>query len=338
MIKEAIAKLVGGQSLTEEEARLVMVQIMDGEATPAQLGAFLVSLRVKGETPEELLGFVRTMRSKAAGVTLPGDLLDTCGTGGDGSGTYNISTGAALVAAAAGLKVAKHGNRSATSKCGSADVLEALGANLSGDPDQAAQCLDESGFAFLFAPGYHPAMKHAAGPRAEIGVRTVFNILGPLSNPAGAKRQLLGVAVADAAPKMAHVLRELGAKHALVVHGEDGLDEISLGAPTYVWEVRDGEIAEYTITPEELSLPRARLETLVGGDKYRNAEILRGLFNGDPGPKRDALLANAAAALFAGDAVATLQEGVKLARETIDSGLARDTLERYVRVTVSPRD
>ena len=310
-----------------------MTQIMDGEATPAQLGAFLVALRMKGESSEEILGMVRAMRAKAVPVQAEGDLLDTCGTGGDASGTYNISTASALVAAAAGLKVAKHGNRSATSRCGSADVLEALGARLAVTPEQATQCLDKVGFAFLFAPAYHPAMRHAAGPRGEIGVRTVFNILGPLANPAEATRQLLGVADGGLAPKMAFILQQLGARHALIVHGEDGLDEVTLAGQTRVHEVHDGAVRAYSVSPEDLGLPRAKAGELAGGDKEENAGIIRALFDGEAGPRRDALLANAAAALYAGDKVASLQDGVALAARTIDKGAARETLRKYVEVT-----
>ena len=335
MIKDAITKLVEGRSLTEGEAQQVMAQIMDGEATPAQLGAFLVALRMKGESPEEILGMVRAMRAKAVAVQAGGDLLDTCGTGGDSSGTFNISTASALVAAAAGLRVAKHGNRSATSRCGSADVLEALGARLAVTPEQAKQCLDKVGFAFLFAPGYHPAMRHAAGPRGEIGVRTVFNILGPLVNPAGATRQLLGVADAELAPKMAIIIQKLGAKHALIVHGEDGLDEVSLSGQTRVHEVRDGSIRSYSISPEQLGLSRAAVKELAGGDKEENARIILALFDSRTGPRRDALLANAGAALYAGEKVKSLEDGVALAASTIDKGAARETLRKYVELTRS---
>lgn len=333
MIKQAIAKLVEGKSLTEEEARQTMAQIMDGQATPAQLGGFLVALRMKGETPEEIAGLARTMRSRALAVRANGDLLDTCGTGGDGSGTYNISTATALVAAAAGLKVAKHGNRSASSKCGSADVLEALGVRIALTPAQAQECLEKIGFAFLFAPAYHPAMKHAASVRGELGIRTVFNILGPLANPAGATRQLLGVAQEGMAPRMAAILQRLGSRHALVVHGADGLDEVSLAGSTRVHEVRDGSIRVYDITPQDLGLPGADQKALAGGEKEENARIIRALFDGEKGAKRDALLANAAAALYAGDRVANLKEGVAVAAATIDSGAARETLRKYVEAT-----
>ena len=335
MIKESIQHIVEDKSLTATEAEQVMVQIMEGEATPAQLGAFLVALRMKGESPEEILGMVRAMRAKAVLVEAKGDLLDTCGTGGDSSGTYNISTASALVAAAAGVKVAKHGNRSASSQCGSADVLEALGARIAVTPEQARQCLDRVGFAFLFAPSYHPAMRHAAGPRFEIGVRTVFNIMGPLSNPAGASRQLLGVADGALAPKMAVILQQLGTRHALIVHSEDGLDEISLGAQTRVHEVRDSAIRSFTVTPENLGLSPASIEELGGGDKEQNARIIRSLFDGDAGPKRNALLANAGAALYAADKVESIRDGVALAAKTIDGGAARKTLQQYVDLTQS---
>ena len=330
MIREAIAKLVEGQSLTEEEAQQVMAEIMDGLATPAQLGAFLVALRMKGESPEEILGMVRTMRAKALAVEFQGDLLDTCGTGGDSSGTYNISTAAALVAAAAGVKVAKHGNRSASSRCGSADVLEALGARIAVTPQEALRCLDEVGFAFLFAPAFHPAMRNAAGPRGEIGVRTVFNVLGPLANPAAPSHQLLGVADARLAPAMASILQQLGCRHALVVHSSDGLDEVTLGGPTSVHEVKGSALRAYSVTPEEIGLGRADRSALAGGDKEENARIIRDLFDGEKGPKRDALLANAAAALLAADKVSNWEEGVAIAARAIDSGAAREKLERFI--------
>ena len=333
MIKDAIRRLVERRDLTEAEAQQVLMEVMEGQATPGQVAAFLVALRMKGETIEEIVGLARTMRAKALRVEVSGNVLDTCGTGGDASGTYNISTATAFVAAAAGLRVAKHGNRSATSKCGSADVLEALGARLALTPQQARACLEKVGFAFLFAQAYHPAMKHVAPVRAEIGVRTVFNILGPLANPAGATHQLLGVAEAGLAPKMAAILQRLGSKHALVVHGDDGLDEVSIGGPTAVHEVRDGSVRRYMVTPEELGLPRATRETLAGGTREENARIIRALFEGERGPKRDALLANAAAALYTGDRVASIPEGVSLAAQAIDSGAAKGTLEAYARMT-----
>ena len=331
MIRDAIGKLVEGQSLSEEEARAVMGQVMAGEATPAQIAAWLVALRLKGETPEELLGMVRAMRERAVPVETAGDPIDTCGTGGDASGSYNISTASAIVAAAAGIKVAKHGNRSASSKCGSADVLEALGVRIALTPQQASRCLDEAGITFLFAQAYHPAMKYVAPVRTEIGVRTVFNFLGPLANPAGVRRQVLGVALSEIAPKMASILNDLGAVHALVVHGEDGMDEVSLGGATSVYEVRDGAVRSYAITPEELGLPRAGRSDLAGGDRDENAAIIRRLLDGERGPKRDALLANASAALLVGDKAKDWKEGVALAADVIDSGAAKQKLEEFVR-------
>ena len=331
MIRDAIGKLVEGQSLSEEEARAVMGQVMAGEVTPAQIAAWLVALRLKGETPEELLGMVRAMREKAVRVETSGDPIDTCGTGGDASGSYNISTASAIVAAAAGIKVAKHGNRSASSKCGSADVLEALGVRIALTPQQASRCLDEAGITFLFAQAYHPGMKYVAPVRTEIGVRTVFNFLGPLANPAGVRRQVLGVALSEIAPKMASILNGLGAVHALVVHGEDGRDEVSLGGATSVYEVRDGAVRTYAITPEELGLPRAGRSDLAGGDRDENAAIIRRLLDGERGPKRDALLANASAALLVGDKAKDWKEGVALAADVIDSGAAKQKLEEFVR-------
>ena len=331
MIRDAIGKLVEGQSLSEEEARAVMGEVMAGEATPAQIAAWLVALRLKGETPEELLGMVRAMRERAVPVETAGDPIDTCGTGGDASGSYNISTASAIVAAAAGIKVAKHGNRSASSKCGSADVLEALGVRIALTPQQASRCLDEAGITFLFAQAYHPAMKYVAPVRTEIGVRTVFNFLGPLANPAGVRRQVLGVALSEIAPKMASILNDLGAVHALVVHGEDGMDEVSLAGATSVYEVRDGTVRSYAITPEELGLPRAGRSDLAGGDRDENAAIIRRLLDGERGPKRDALLANASAALLVGDKAKDWKEGVALAADVIDSGAAKQKLEEFVR-------
>ncbi len=333
MIKPAIAQLVEGRPLTEDQAYQVMGQVMAGQATPAQTAALLVALRIKGETAEELLGLVRAMRDNALTVEGATDAIDTCGTGGDASGTYNISTASAIVAAAAGVKVAKHGNRSASSKCGSADVLEALGVRIALTPAQARRCLEEAGIVFLFAQVYHPAMKHVAPVRAEIGVRTAFNVLGPLANPARVRRQVVGVAAAEIAPKMAFILQRLGAQHALVVHGEDGLDEITLAGPTQVHEVLGGQTLAYTVTPEELGLPRAERSALAGGGREENAAILRDLFNGARGPKRDALLANAAAALVVGGKAPDLKAGVGLAASVIDSGAARRKLDEWVRVT-----
>ncbi|MCH7553216.1 MAG: anthranilate phosphoribosyltransferase [Chloroflexi bacterium] len=333
MIKQTIETLIEGQDLSQETAQRAMEFIMTGEATPAQLAAFLTALRMKGETVDEITGFARAMRKAAIPVNVDGPVIDTCGTGGDGSGSYNISTASAIVAAAAGIRVAKHGNRSASSKCGSADVLEALGVRIAVTPEQAQQCLEKVGIAFLFAQAFHPAMRHVAPVRSELGIRTVFNILGPLANPARATRQVLGVASAELAPKMAGILQQLGVEKALVVHGADGLDEISLSGPTLVYEVDGDEIRQYAVSPEELGLPMADRSTLAGGDKETNAEILRALFRGETGPKRDALLANAAAALYVGGKTTSLIDGVRAAAEVIDSGAALRKLDEFVAFT-----
>jgi len=337
MIREAIDAIVNqGRSLSEAEAAAVMEEIMSGEATPAQLGAFLVALRLKGETVEEIAGMARVMRDKALRVPFEGTpLLDTCGTGGDGMGTFNVSTAAAFVAAGAGAVVAKHGNRAMTSHCGSADVLEALGAKIDLPPEGVAHCLREVGVGFMFAPVFHPAMRFAAGPRREIGVRSVFNILGPLTNPAGAKAQVLGVADAAIGEKMIQVLGRLGCRHALVVHGEDGLDEMSLGSSTLVYELKEGNIRSYKVTPEEVGLRQAGGQAVKGGSPEENAAAMRAVFGGEQGPLRDIVLLNSAAALAAGDKAATLADGVPLAAQAIDSGAAGEKLERFIEVTIS---
>jgi anthranilate phosphoribosyltransferase len=333
MIREAIAKLVAGESLSREEAVGAMEEIMAGEATGAQIGAFLAALRVKGETVEEIAGLATVMRAKARTVQARGPVVDTCGTGGDATGTINISTAAALVAAGAGLTVAKHGNRAMTSRCGSADVLEALGVNITLGPAEVAECLDQVGVGFMFAPLYHPAMRHAAGPRKELGIRTVFNILGPLTNPAGAEAQVLGVPSAELVDKMARVLLMLGARHCLVVHGEDGVDELSISAPSRVAEVRAGAIRLYTVAPEDAGLDRAGRDELIGGTAEENAARLRGILEGTNGGARRVVLLNAAAALVAGDAAADLREGVALAAGAIDRGAARSRLDGLVELS-----
>ena len=335
MIKEAIAMLVSGRSLTADEASQVMEEIMRGEATPAQFGAFVTALRLKGETVEEITGLAKTMRAHAIPVRVSTPVADTCGTGGDASHTFNISTTAAFIAAGAGLKVAKHGNRAMSSHCGSADVLEALGVKIDLDAGKVERCLEEVGIGFMFAPIFHPAMKYAAAPRREIGIRTVFNILGPLTNPAGAKAQVLGVADGSLVEKLASVLDSLGAHHALVVHGEDGLDEITIAEKTSVCELKNGVLRSYTISPEDLGLPRAKPNDLRGGTAAENAELLRSVLRGTPGPKLDAVLINAAAVLLAGDKVKTLKEGLALAKETIDEGLALAKLEHLIKFTQS---
>jgi len=334
MIKEAIALLVIGKSLTEEQAAAVMTEIMEGQATPAQIGAFVTALRMKGETVEEITGLAKTMRAKAVPVAARGPMVDTCGTGGDGSGTFNISTATAFVAAAV-LKVAKHGNRAMSSQCGSADVLEALGVRIELNPEQVKRCLDTAGIGFMFAPAFHPAMKYAAAPRREIGIRTVFNILGPLTNPAGATAQVLGVAEEGLVDKMANVLQNLGCQHALVVHGNDGLDEITISDSSQIAELKSGAVRRYTVSPEDFGLKRSSPGSLKGGTAQENADLLRRILAGEPGPARDVVLLNAAAVLLARDKVTTLKEGVILARELIDRGQAQAKLEQLIKVSQS---
>lgn len=335
MIREAIGKLVEGRDLSQSEAGQVMTEIMDGEVTPAQLGSFLTALHLKGETVNEIAGLARTMRDKALHVDIPDaeSLLDTCGTGGDASHTFNISTASALVAAGAGLRVAKHGNRAASSACGSADVLEALGVKIDLGPQGVAKSIQDAGIGFMFAPTFHPAMRHAAGPRREIGVRTVFNILGPLTNPAGAGHQLVGVPRPDLVETVAQVLGELGSRHAIVVHGADGLDELALSGPSLMAEYKDGQVTTREVSPEELGLRRASIEQIRSADVESSKQILENVLNGEPGPYRDIVVLNAAAALLAGDAVSSLEEGVEKAKESIDSGAARDRLDAFVRIS-----
>jgi anthranilate phosphoribosyltransferase len=333
MIKEAIAALVSGRSLAADDAAQVMEEIMQGEATPAQFGAFVTALRLKGETVDEIVGLARTMKARAIPVIIDEPVVDTCGTGGDGSQTFNISTTAAFVAAGAGLKVAKHGNRAMSSQCGSADVLEALGVKIELSAEQVQRCLQETGIGFMFAPAFHPAMKYAAVPRREIGIRTVFNILGPLTNPAGAKAQVLGVADKSLVEKMALALQYLGCNHALVVHGDDGLDEITTSGETYVCEVKGSHIVKYTISPEKIGLTPSNSDSLKGGCAKENAELLRNILSGATGPQRDAVLMNTAAVLLAGDKVETLQRGVELAQKTIDSGQALNKLKQLIELS-----
>lgn len=333
IIAEALSALVERRDLTEAQAAACMEQIMSGEATPAQFGAFVVALRMKGETVDEIAGMARVMREKSRRVVVDGPLLDTCGTGGDGRGTFNASTAAAFVAAGAGVRVAKHGNRAMTSACGSADVLEALGAKIELSPEGVAACIEQAGIGFMFAPAFHPAMKFAAGPRREIGVRTVFNILGPLTNPAGVQAQVLGVADRLLAEKLAQVLLRLGIRHALVVHGEDGLDELSASAPSAVFEVKDGQVSAGRVDPSDFGLPRHSLDSLRGGSAAENATALRRVLAGEAGPLRDFTLLNAAAALVAADRAQDLSGGLSLAAQAIDSGAARERLETFVRVS-----
>ncbi len=335
MIKEAIQSLISGRSLTKEEAALVMEEIMGGEATPAQFGAFVTALRLKGETADELVGLAKTMRAKAISVPVSEPVVDTCGTGGDNLSTFNISTAAALVAAGAGVRVAKHGNRAMSSQCGSADVLEALGVKIDLDAKQVKRCLEEVGMGFMFAPIFHPAMKYAASPRREIGIRTVFNILGPLTNPAGARAQVLGVADGSLVEKLASVLQGLGSHHVLVVHGKDGLDDITVTGETMVCELKNDSLRSYTISPEDFGLPRASLSDLKGGTAAENAELVLNILNGGPGPKLDAVLMNASAVLLAVDRVDTLKQGITLAKEVVESGHALAKLNQLVEFTQS---
>ncbi|MEE8574768.1 MAG: anthranilate phosphoribosyltransferase [Thermodesulfobacteriota bacterium] len=323
MIKEAISKVVKGFDLTEDEMLNVTAEVMEGEASPAQIAAFLTALRLKGETASEITGAARVMRDKATKIDAgSGIIVDTCGTGGDETGTFNISTTAAFIVAAAGVTVAKHGNRSVSSRSGSADVLAALGVNIEVDQKKVEECIAKIGIGFLFAPLLHGAMKYAAPVRREIGIRTIFNVLGPLTNPAGAKRQLIGVYAPELTDLLAKVLFNLGSEHAFIVRGEDGLDEITLTAETKVSELKDGEIKSYHITPEEFGFERCTPEDLKGGDASENAEILIKILSREKGPKRDIAILNAAAALAASGTVSSIAEGVAAARGAIDSGEA----------------
>ncbi len=333
MIREAISAVVAGRSLSMSDASTVMEEIMEGEATPAQLGAFLTALSLKGETPEEIAGMARVMREKALHVSVSGPLVDTCGTGGDGKNSFNISTAAAFIAAAAGLKVAKHGNRAASGSCGSADVLEALGVKIDLPPEGVEQCINQVGLGFLFAPVFHPSMRHAAPVRREIGIRTVFNVLGPLTNPAGAQCQLIGVAHADLAEQMAQVLNLLGTQHAIVAHGQDGLDELTLDGETKGWEVVGGQVKRWSVSPAEVGLPEASIDAIKGGAKEENAATMRGIFSGDKGPLRDVVLLNSSAVFFVADRVSNLTEGVELAARVIDNGSALAKVEALVELS-----
>ena len=317
-----ITKLLHGESLSEEESGGAMAEIMEGAATPAQIAGFVVALRAKGETTEEIVGLVKTMRRYGEKVPLPAhyEVLDTCGTGGDRSGTFNVSTAAALVCAGAGVKIAKHGNRAASSRCGSADVLEALGVKLDLTPDRVAACIERAGIGFCFAPVFHPAMRHAGTTRREIGVATVFNFLGPLTNPAGATRQALGVSDPKMLPKMVETLGRLGSKHVVAFHGHQGLDELAMSGPSHVLELKDGATREWTIDPAELGLEPAPLEAIAGGDASENAAAIRALVAGEPGPKRDVVVLNAAAGLIAAGRVDDMPAGLEMASDAIDSG------------------
>ena len=332
MIQPALQQLLDGRDLSRGDAREVMGEIMAGEATPAQIGGFLIALRAKGETADEITGCAEAMRAHVLAVRpRREDLVDTAGTGGDGAHTINISTAAALVAAAAGAAVAKHGNRAVSSACGSADVLEALGFTLEQEPQRIAQSIDELGFGFLFAPSHHPAMRHAAPVRKELATRTVFNVLGPLTNPAGARAQLVGVYSEQLVRTIAEVLAQLGARRAFVVHGAGGIDELSPVGLNLVAEVVDGTVLERTLDPEaELGLPRCTVEELRGGSPAENAAALREIFEGADGGRRSAVLLNAAGAIAAAGHAADLREGLEVARQTVDSGAAAERLEQLV--------
>jgi len=338
-IQRAIDVLGRFGHLQEEDAESVMEQIMAGDATDAQIGAYLMALRMKGETTEEITGSARAMRSASSKVptSVTGDLLDTCGTGGDKSGTFNISTTVAFVAAGAGIPVAKHGNRAATSKCGSADVLGELGVNLDLTPEQVGQCVDEVGIGFLFAVKLHPAMKHAIGPRRQMQVRTIFNILGPLTNPAGAQTQLMGVFAADLTDLLAHVLKALGTKSAMVVNGYGGLDELTVTGPNRVSYLKpDGTVESYELDPAELGFAGASISDLKGDDAATNAKILRGVLSGTiQDAKRDVVLLNAGAAILAFGKVDSIEAGIALAKETIDSGNALAKLDELIKFSQS---
>lgn len=329
---DAIAKLVRHESLTEEEATRAFGVIMRGDATPSQIAGFIVALRMKGETVEELTGFARAARAMATPIEVDGALLDTCGTGGDGLATFNISTLSAIVAAGCGVRVAKHGNRAASSLCGSADVLEQLGVKIDLAPEGVARCIDEAGIGFLFAPIFHPSFRFAGVPRRELGVRTVFNVLGPLCNPAGARYQALGVADGALAAKMADVLMRLGVERAIVFHAGDGMDELSVSGPSNVIEI-DGRRNEYQLDPADLGLGRAPVESMRGGGPEDNARLAREVLEGAKGPRRDVVLLNAAAALRAAGAARDWKDGLGLAAESIDSGRAGEVLRRWATVS-----
>ena len=347
IITEAVRALVERRDLSRIEAAAAMEAIMSGAATNAQIAAFLTALRMKGETVEELIGFAQVMRQKVVRIRTRADevaaltgtdremLIDTCGTGGDATGTFNVSTATAFVVAGAGLKVAKHGNRSVSSLCGSADVVEALGVNLELTPQKVGRCVDQVGIGFLYAPLLHTAMKHVMPARREMGIRTVFNMLGPLTNPAGANAQVIGVYTATLTEPLARVLAELGTIRAFVVHGADNLDEISNTGESRVSEVREGQVRTFSVRPEDFGMPRATIKDLQGGDREQNAQIIRMLLEGEPGPRRDIVLMNAAAALVAGARARDLKEGVALAAQSIDDGAARRKLAALVELSRS---
>jgi len=333
-IQGAIAAVISRQNLSREDMQAVMRSIMTGDATPSQIGGFLVGLRMKGETVDEITAAADVMRELAASVNVTGPhLIDTCGTGGDGAKTFNISTASAFVAAAAGAKVAKHGNRSISSKSGSADVLEAAGVNLELTPEQVAKCIDQVGLGFMFAPKHHSAMKHAIGPRKEMGVRTIFNVLGPLTNPAGAPNQVLGVYSAEWLEPLANVLGQLGSEHVLVVHAEDGMDEISIGAETKVAELKDGRVAVYSLSPEQFGFVRADISALAVDGAQQSLAMIRDVLANKPGPALDIVLLNAGASIYAAGLAESIAAGIDAAKQAIASGEAKNKLEQLVAVS-----
>jgi anthranilate phosphoribosyltransferase len=336
VIKEAIETVVNGRSLTFEQAAAVMEEIMIGEATPAQFAAFVTALRMKGETVDEIAGLATVMQAKATPVQVTPPVVDTCGTGGDGFCSFNISTTAAFVVAGTGLKVAKHGNRAMSSHCGSADVLEALGVKIDLGAEAVAQCLETVGIGFMFAPVFHPAMKYATPPRREIGIRTVFNILGPLTNPAKAQFQVIGVPSKELGEKIAFVLHRLGTKHSLVVHGVDGLDEISISGKSLVWDINQHQVSPpYEVSPEDLGFMKATMTQIKGGTARQNAKILRAILSGEVGVRRNIVIMNTAAALVAGNVASDLKEGASVAEETIDNGQALAKLDELIKFSRS---
>jgi len=334
MFPTLLEKLTRREDLSVEEAAAAMTEVMAGRATAAQIAGLLVGLAMKGERPAEIVGLARTMRSHAVKLSRTyEDVFDTCGTGGDRSGTFNISSAAALVVAACGVRVAKHGNRSVSSVCGSADVFGALGVEITAPPARVEQSLEHAGMAFLFAPIFHPAMKHAAQTRADLAIRTAFNLLGPLTNPAGATRQLVGVPRPELTELLARALQLLGSERAWVVHGADGIDEISTTGYTKISECRDGSVSTFYVHPADFGLPKAASASLIGGDRFVNAAIIRGLLDGDQGPRRDIVLLNAGAALFIAGRVSSVREGIRRAAAAVDSGDATRTLEALARAT-----
>ena len=332
-IREAIDAVVSSRSLTMEEAAAVMRQIMQGEATPAQLGSFLTALRLKGESTEEIAGMATVMREFSLKVQVEGTVVDSVGTGGDGANSFNISTAAALVAAGAGVRIAKHGNRAASGSCGAADVLEALGVRIELPPEGVERCINEGGIGFMFAQAFHPSMRHAGPVRREIGIRTVFNILGPLTNPAAAQRQLIGVAYPELGEKVADVMRLLGSERTIVVHGSGGLDEIALDGDSSVWELREGRVDSWTFRPDDTGLGRWSVDDLRGGDREANAATMRRLLDGEGGPIRDSVLLNTAGVLLAAGVSASIPEGIQQAARSIDSGEARQRLDALVELS-----